>query len=63
MTSLDGEALRDFVNEEIVKFHQARLERLQRLKLQEVLRKKNPYLFKAKNINVASDLVAAVILL
>ena len=60
MTSLDGEALRDFVNEEIVKFHQARLERLQRLKLQEVLRKKNPYLFKAKNINVASDLVAAV---
>ena len=60
MAELDRQMLCDFVNTEIVKFHQARLASLAKMKLDAVLRKKNPYLFKAKNIGLASDLVAAL---
>ena len=60
MAEMDRQVLCDFVNTEIVKFHQARLASLQRLKLDVVLKKKNPYLFKAKNISVASELISAI---
>lgn len=60
MAELDRQMLCDFVNIEIVKFHQKRLARLARMKLDAVLKTKNPYLFKAKNIAVASDLVTAL---
>jgi len=60
MAELDRAALNEFVNAEIIEFHQKRLASLQRLKLNVVLRKKNPYLFKAKNLNAASDLIAAI---
>lgn len=46
-----------FVEENIGEFHERRFESLQFLKLAIVLRKKNPYLFKAKDINDAHDLV------
>jgi hypothetical protein len=59
MAELDRAALNEFVNVEIVKFHQARLAGLRRLKLEAIV-KKNPYLFKAKNIQVASDLVQTI---
>jgi hypothetical protein len=38
-------------------FHAARLESLNNLKLRELLRTKNPYLYRAKNILLASELV------
>lgn len=44
MPALSRQTLCDFVNSEIVKFHQARLAGLSRLKLDTVLKKKNPYL-------------------
>lgn len=47
----------DFVEANIGDFHQRRLENLQNLKLRKVLQRKNPYLFKAKNINDPHDLV------
>ena len=53
--------LTSFVNDNIVGFHQSRLNRLENIELNEVLRKKNPYLFKAKNISIASDLVQGVL--
>lgn len=46
-----------FVEDNIGEFHERRLASLKRLKLSEVLKRKNPYLFKAKDINVAHDLV------
>jgi len=46
-----------FVEKNIDGFHKRRLERLKNLKLNEVLKRKNPYLFKAKNLHVAHDLV------
>jgi len=53
--------IRDYVERNIPVFHERRLERLSRLQLKDVLKRKNPYLFKAKNINTASDLVKGIL--
>jgi hypothetical protein len=46
-----------FVEDHIGEFHQRRLEKIRSLKLTDILKRKNPYLFKAKNITDAHDLV------
>lgn len=46
-----------FVEENIGEFHERRAESLRNLKLSQVLKRKNLYLFKAKDINDAHDLV------
>jgi hypothetical protein len=46
-----------FIEENIGDFHERRDASLQTLKLEEVLKRKNPYLFKTKNINDTHDLV------
>ncbi len=46
-----------YVQKNIGSFHRARLESLQKLKLDTILKRKNPYLFKAKDITLAQDLV------
>lgn len=46
-----------YVQENISNFHKSRLEKLNNLKLETVLKKKNPYLFKAKNIQTAAEIV------
>jgi len=48
-----------FVENNIGNFHNARLVNLSKLQLKEILKRKNPYLFKAKNILTASELVKA----
>jgi len=50
-----------FVEENIGEFHERRADSLQNLKLAQVLKRKNPYLFKAKNINDAHDLVKLIL--
>ncbi len=49
-----------YVEQNIGVFHQKRLASLNMLKLNKVLRRKNPYLFKAKHLATASDLVKAL---
>ncbi len=49
--------IREFVNENIGTFHKDRLDSLRKLKLNHILRRKNPYLFKAKNIFLSQDFV------
>lgn len=49
-----------YVNQNIVDFHQRRIVLLERLRLSNLL-KKNPYLFKAKNITSAADLVVGLL--
>lgn len=49
--------LQNFVAVNIGEFHQARLDSLKTLKLKTVLKRKNPYLFRAKNITLAQSLV------
>jgi len=51
----------EYVEKNIVKFHSKRLEKLETLQLNSVLKKKNPYLFKAKNINTAQDYVKNIL--
>lgn len=50
-----------FVQAEIIQFHQSRLQGLESLKLVKLLSSKNPYLFRAKNLDTASDLLNAVL--
>ncbi|MBI5714461.1 MAG: cytosolic protein [Chloroflexi bacterium] len=54
---LDLKHVANYVGENIDEFHTARLESLKKLKLQQILKNKNPYLFKAKNVIDAHDLV------
>lgn len=53
--------VKKYVNENIGTFRKSRLARLQEAKLKEVLRKKNPYLFRAKNILTAEKLVESIL--
>ena len=61
MNSLDLDRVRQFVNENIVDFHKSRIASLERLTLDGLLRKKNPYLFKAKNITCAGELLGSLL--
>lgn len=51
----------NFVEGNIGEFHKRRAGSLQNLKLTQVLKRKNPYLFKAKNINDAHDLIKLIL--
>lgn len=51
----------NFVESNIGEFHERRAENLRKLKLIQVIKRKNPYLFKAKNINDAHDLVKLIL--
>ncbi len=50
-----------FVEENIGVFHQRRLDKLKKIKLKEVLKSKNPYLFKAKNVTTANEIVEGIL--
>ncbi len=55
------ELVRQYVNDNVDDFHTKRLNRLKALKLADLLKRKNPYLFKAKNINAAGVLVPSLL--
>lgn len=61
MDSVTTAQLKEFVNANIDTFHEARLRRLSELRLRDVLKDKNPYLFKAKNIHMASALIEDIL--
>jgi len=61
LEKLDLQEAAHFVNTNIVRFHQSKLKSLERINLRILLRKKNPYLFRAKNITVAGDLIKGIL--
>ncbi len=61
MEQLDIASVNDFVNTNISGFHKNKLSTLESINLKALLRKKNPYLFRAKNITVAGDLVRGIL--
>jgi hypothetical protein len=61
MVAIEIEEVRDYVKDHIGDFHKGRLESLKNLKLTEILKRKNPYLFKAKNILLAQELVQIIL--
>ncbi|MDR1009010.1 MAG: hypothetical protein LBL52_02020 [Rickettsiales bacterium] len=54
---IKNEEITGFIEENITSFHKARLESLKRLKINTLLKRKNPYLFRCKNIQLADELV------
>lgn len=50
-----------YIENNIENFHKRRLESLSELKLKIILKRKNPYLFKAKNITTAGELVKGLL--
>src|SRR5881227_3214422 len=52
----------DYLAEHVITpFYNVRLNNLKELHLKSVLKRKNPYLFKAKNIELAGDLVKSIV--
>lgn len=60
MKKLNLKDVTQYVEENIGVFHQKRISGLNGLKLEKVLAKKNPYLFKAKYILTAQDIVKSL---
>src|SRR5580698_7743114 len=60
MIALNLEDVTDYVEKNISIFHNKRIAGLSGLKLNKVLNKKNPYLFKAKYILTAPDIVKSL---
>jgi hypothetical protein len=60
MNSLNIEKVCDYVNENIMEFHRHKIKSLEELNLGKLL-KKNPYLFKAKNITTANSLIEGLL--
>lgn len=50
-----------YVHENIDSFHLSRIARLKSLTLNDVIKNKNPYLFRAKNLNYAPELMVALL--
>lgn len=50
-----------YVEDNIGTFHATRLESLNSLKLSKILKRKNPYLFKAKNILTSQDIIKVLL--
>lgn len=51
----------EFVSKNIGEFHESRVNRIKDIKLKDILQKKNPYLFKAKNLLTAEKLVESIL--
>lgn len=61
MGEITSDELRQYVEKNIPDFHQRRLKNLSKLQLKKVLRRKNPYLFRAKNVTTAGDLIKGIL--
>lgn len=57
MEKIKLEIVDKYVNEHIGEFHESRLQSLEKLKLLKILKNKNPYLYKAKNLNTPELIV------
>ncbi|MCY4579412.1 MAG: PmeII family type II restriction endonuclease [Chloroflexi bacterium] len=61
MSGITDEQITLYVRANIGSFHEKRLEALNELKLSNLLRRKNPYLFRSKNLVVAADLIKSLL--
>lgn len=61
MNALNLADVTKYVEDNIGTFHKKRIESLDNLKLKTILGRKNPYLFKAKNMLAASDIVKGIV--
>lgn len=61
MNQLNIDDVKQYVNENIGKFHTKKIQSLDRLKLLDVLKRKNPYLYKAKNVLTSEAIVKGIV--
>lgn len=54
------ESIEEYVRENIHFFHEARIKKLNTLSLSELLKKKNPYLYKAKDLNTPEAIIQSL---
>lgn len=53
--------IESYIEEHLPEFYEKRLEGLDKLNLKNILRRKNPYLFRAKNYDVAHDVIKSIV--
>jgi len=61
MKPLNLKDVSQYVEQNIGAFHLKRIQSLDRLKLSQVLKRKNPYLFKAKNVLTAEQIIKGLV--
>jgi len=61
MNHISIDEIVDYVSKNIGKFHENRLVSLENLNFKSVLKRKNPYLYKVKNMGVAHDVVQEIL--
>jgi len=61
MATVPRDEITAYCEAHIQEFHERRLTALEELKLAKLLKQKNPYLFKAKNVLTAPELVKLVL--
>lgn len=61
MKDIKTSEIKNFVEKHICEFHDARIKKLEQIRLKELLKKKNPYLFKAKNMLTAGEFVTSIL--
>src|SRR3989338_172227 len=62
MDKLNQDEIQLFISEKVITpFYEKRLDKLSGLNLSKILARKNPYLFKAKNIETAEELVRYIL--
>lgn len=61
MQTLNIKDISQYVEDNIGDFHKRRLEKVSGLKLKEILLNKNPYLFKAKNVREAHEIIKDIL--
>lgn len=61
MNQLNLEDVTKYVESNIGNFHKKRIESVEKLKLNQVLKRKNPYLFKAKHMLTADQIVKSLV--
>lgn len=62
MHKINQKQLQSFISEKVITpFYEKRVKKLNSLTLNKVLKRKNPYLFKAKNIQTAEELVKYIL--
>ncbi len=61
MEKIKQKDVKFYVEKNISLFHKQRLENLNELKLSRVLKRKNPYLFKAKNVLTSEQIVKGLL--
>jgi hypothetical protein len=61
MKQIPQQEIINYVESNIATFHRTRLDKLKKLKLKDILKRKNPYLFKAKNITTDKELIKSIL--